>query len=283
MEATFTPFTAAAKLARWLDAAAGAGHFQRFPVDVDDVALAVGAQLGWADQIVEIGKANIPGFEGGLFYVEERQGWVLLYNEQITSEGRIRFTKGHELGHYLLHRVQQTEFRCTEADMVDWSSNMNQEMQADEFAGHLLMPLGHFRDGLGDGAVDLHQLSDKSAQFGVSLTAASLRWVKSTPASAVLILSRDGFMDWAVPSDRALKNGAFFKTRTTVCPVPAASLTAAKMTEKGGEIVAANVWFANAHPAARLKEMTLACDNYGSTLTLLCLSPNDQVWPPWGS
>ena len=130
MHAPFTPFTAAAKLSHWLDAAARAGHFQRFPVNVDDVAASVGPQLGWPDKIVEIGKANIPGFEGGLFYVEERQGWVMLYNETITSEGRIRFTKGHELGHYMLHRGQQTEFRCTQGDMLHWSADADQEMQA---------------------------------------------------------------------------------------------------------------------------------------------------------
>lgn len=282
MAAPFTPFTAAAKLTHWLDAAARAGHFRRFPVVVDDIAASVGAQLGWSDHIVEVGKANIPGFEGGLFYIEERAGWVLLYNENITSAGRIRFTKAHELGHYLLHREQQTEFRCTQGDMLHWSGDANVEMQADEFASHLLMPLTHFREGLGDGAVDFHQLGDKSDTFGVSLTAAALRWVKSTAASAVLILSKDGFMDWAVPSDRALKNGAFFRTKASPCEIPGASLTAAGTTERGGQQVGAAVWFPHADSAAKLKELTIVCDNYGSTLTILCLSPNEKVWPPWG-
>ena len=281
MPAQFTPFTAAAKLTHWLDAVSRAGHFRRFPVQVDDIAASVGAQLGWPDHIVEVGKANIPGFEGGLFYVEERAGWVLLYNEDITSQGRIRFTKAHELGHYLLHRSVQTEFRCTQSDMLHWSADVNHEMQADEFASHLLMPLTHFRDGLGDGAVDFHQLGDKSDTFGVSLTASALRWVKSTTASAVLILSKDGFMDWAIPSDRALKNGAYFKTKASPCEIPAASLTAAGTTERGGQEIGAAVWFPHADHAAKLKELTIVCDNYGNTLTLLCLSPNEKVWPPW--
>lgn len=282
MTAPFTPFTAAAKLTHWLDALARAGHFRRFPVEVDDIAASVGAQFGWPDHIVEVGKANIPGFEGGLFYIEERAGWVLLYNEDITSAGRVRFTKAHELGHYLLHRGVQTQFRCTKGDMLHWSSDVNVEMQADEFASHLLMPLTHFREGLGDRAVDFHQLGDKSDFFGVSLTATALRWVKSTPASAVLILSKDGFMDWAVPSDRALKNGAFFKTKASPREMPAASVTAAGITERRGQDIGAAVWFPHADGAAKLKELTLVCDNYGSTLTLLCLSPGEKVWPPWG-
>lgn len=281
MTAQFTPFTAAAKLTHWLDAAARAGHFRRFPVEVDDIASSVGSQLGWSDPILEVGKANIPGFEGGLFYIEERAGWVLLYNEKITSEGRVRFTKAHELGHYLLHRTLHKQFECTEDDMLHWSPDMNVEMEADEFASHLLMPLTHFREGLGEGGVDFNQLGDKSDGFGVSLTAAALRWVKSTSASAVLILSKDGYMDWAIPSDRALKNGAFFKTRSTTCEIPAGSLTAAGITERCGQEVGASVWFTHADPAAKLKELTVVCDNYGSTLTLLNLSPNEKVWAPW--
>ncbi len=281
MDAPFTSFSAAAKLTHWLDAAARAGHFRRFPVNVDDLAGSVGQQLGWPDKILEVDRANIPGFEGGLFYIEERAGWVLLYNEDISSEGRIRFTKAHELGHYMLHRGLQTEFRCTESDMLHWSSDPDQEMQADEFAGHLLMPLTHFREGLGDGAVNFHQLGDKSETFGVSLTAAALRWVKATSSSALFILSRDGFMDWAVPSERALKNGVFFKTKSVTREIPAGSVTASGLTEKSPQPIPASTWFPHADPSATLNEMTVVCDNYGSTLTLLCLSPNERVWPPW--
>ncbi|WP_332744493.1 hypothetical protein [Hydrogenophaga sp.] len=127
------------------------------------------------------------------------------------------------------------------------------------------------------------QLSDKSDAFGVSLTAAALRWVKSTHASAVLILSRDGFMNWAVPSDRALKNGAFFRTKGAPREIPAASVTAASGSERIGQTLAATVWFPSADLNATVKELTVVCDNYGSTLTLLCLSPNEKVWAPWST
>ncbi|MGE0201914.1 MAG: hypothetical protein AB7P76_13235, partial [Candidatus Melainabacteria bacterium] len=59
-------------------------------------------------------------------------------------------------------------------------------------------------------------------------------------------------MDWAVPSERALKNGAYFKTKASACEVPAASLTAAGVSERGGQEVAAQVWFSHADRAAKL-------------------------------
>jgi hypothetical protein len=34
----------------------------------------------------------------------------------------------------------------------------------------------------------------------VSLTAAILKWLEFTPESALLVCSRDGFIDWAVSS-----------------------------------------------------------------------------------
>jgi hypothetical protein len=37
-------------------------------------------------------------------------------------------------------------------------------------------------------------------RYGVSLTAAILKWLEFTPESALLVCSRDGFIDWAVSS-----------------------------------------------------------------------------------
>jgi Zn-dependent peptidase ImmA (M78 family) len=58
-----------------------------------------------------------------------------------TSKGRINFTLGHELGHYLLHRHLSPEgFRCSSRDMLDWKSEHGQiEAQANpQPSPHLL-------------------------------------------------------------------------------------------------------------------------------------------------
>ena len=107
---------------------------------MDELALWVGSELKCKDPIVEVEAADIRNFEGGLFFVEERNGWVLLYNQSLQSAGRIRFTKAHELGHYLLHRKNQDSFECTQADMVRWGPKEKvMEYQADEFASNLLI------------------------------------------------------------------------------------------------------------------------------------------------
>lgn len=283
---TFTPSTAAIRLTHWLDAAEAAG-LQRFPVDVEQLALSVGKELKWPDPIFKVAAADIPTFEGGLFHMGD-QGWALLYNRSLTSTGRIRFTQAHELGHYLVHRLAQEQFECSQADMVHWGPEQRSiEAEADEFASNLLMPMKQFRACTSSSIIDFEILSDASTKFGVSLTAAALRWIRSTEQSAVLVLSRDGFMDWAISSDKARSNGAFFKTKGRVVGLPAGSLAADETvgSSRAGERIGLDTWFEHAHPDAAAREMKLVCENYGYTLTLLNLSPGDKVWAPreWGA
>jgi len=282
----FTPSTAAILLTHWLDALEATGA-QRFPVNVEDLALHVGRELKWADQIFKVEAANIESFEGGLFHIKD-QGWALLYNERLRSPGRVRFTQAHELGHYLLHRLAQEVFQCSQSDMVHWGSDQREmESQADEFASNLLMPMKQFRACTTGSVIDFDMLSEASTKFGVSLTAAALKWIRSTDQSAVLVLARDGFMDWSISSDKARANGAFFRTKGRVVALPAGSIAADDSVAscRAGESVSLDTWFPHGHPDAVAREMKLVCENYGYALSLLHLSPGDKVWGPreWGS
>ncbi|MDM0010635.1 ImmA/IrrE family metallo-endopeptidase [Variovorax sp. J22G73] len=239
-----TPAKAATRLSHLLDFASQAGHFQRFPVNVEQLALDIAGQFRFKDPVLTVQAVDLKTFEAGLFRVDD--GWALLYSERIRSTGRVRFSQAHELGHYLLHREKQESFECSEKDMVAWGSPEQQiEAQADEFASSLLMPLNHLRQRIDETRVDFRMIGECADVFGVSLTAAALRWVSATLESAVLILSRDGFVDWAVSSDRARKNGAFFRTRGRVNELPAGSLAAdsCRVTEKAGCTVGARTWF----------------------------------------
>lgn len=278
----FSPNSAAIRLTHWLDAAEAAG-LERFPVPVETVAREVGQILKWPDPILEFKAVGVATFEGGLFHLEDRNGWALLYNNKLSSPGRVRFTQAHELGHYLLHRLQQDSFECSQADMVHWGSNQkSMEAQADEFASALLMPLKQFRNCVDSNQIEFDMLSAASDMFGVSLTATCLRWIRATEESAVLVLSRDGFIDWSVSSDKARANGAYIRTRGQVVELPTHTIAADNSVEscRAGSSISLNTWFEHAHRNSIVREMKVHCDNYGYTLTLLHLSGGDKVWAP---
>jgi hypothetical protein len=176
------------------------------------------ASSAGADPITQVQAANIKGFDGALFPGDGRKEWLLLYNEAVSSPGRVRFTQAHELGHYILHRQLRESFQCSDADMLNWSKDDKDiEGQADLFASYLLMPLDDYRKQV-TATVDLDLLGHCADRYGVSLTAAILKWLQYTDEKAVLVMSNDGFINWAWSSEPAAKAGAFFRTRNNVIP-----------------------------------------------------------------
>ncbi|MGH8073118.1 MAG: ImmA/IrrE family metallo-endopeptidase [Lysobacter sp.] len=276
-----TPSKAAYRLTHVLNLVSAAHGHARFPVDVIELAKEAANIFHWPDPITDVQAASIANFEGALYPDESRQKWLLLYNDRLKSSGRIRFTQAHELGHYLLHREQRAQFECTPDDMLEWTDDeTNLEGQADSFAATLLMPLDDFRQQVGE-ATELDALSQAADRYGVSLTAAILRWLGHTPTKAVLVVHRDGFINWAWSSTSAAHAGAFFRTRNRVVEVPQGSLAANHHLphERHGIDVPANVWFPHADADLALREMKITADQYDSTMSLLVLPRAASVWP----
>ena len=282
MADALTPQRAATRLVKVLEAVSLAHGTPRFPVDVPALALETANIFGWTDPITEVQSADIKGFDGALFPGADRKEWMLLYNGSVSSPGRVRFTQAHELGHYVLHRAQKDEFECSDEDMHNWTQDdKDMEGQADMFASYLLMPLDDFRKQM-TGPVTLDALGLCADRYGVSLTAATLKWLQYTDEKAVIVVSNDGFMGWAWSSDPASKAGAFFKTRKNVIPVPSGSLAANSEVrhDREGQTMSASIWFPHADPRIPVREMKLQADRYGTVITLLHLPRSADVWPP---
>lgn len=275
MSPTLTPERWAFEITHVLNTVLGAEHF---PIDIVNVAREYSAQKFPDDPLIRVMGDSLPGFDGALFKVpNQKKGWAIIYNSAIRSTGRINFTLGHELGHYLLHRIAYPDgIRCGSQDFVQWDSAHGQiEHQANVFAANLLMPLDDFRRQVApDSKIDLDLLSHCADRYRVSLIAAALRWLSYTFKRAILVVSRDGYILWARSSEYALKTGAYFRTSAGPIAIPDASLAA---TRGGGEAKAvkqhdAGVWLKE--PAM---EMTVLSEQYDFAVSLLLL-PNDP--PP---
>lgn len=274
----FSPPRAANTLSRILTTFSEAHGTPRFPVNVKELALGCGEIFGWEDKITEVQAASIPGFEGCLFANNKK--WLLLYNDTVLP-GRVRFTQAHELGHFILHRMLQDSFQCSNEDMRNLSEDERDiEAQADRFSSYLLMPIDDYREQINT-QVDIELLSHCADRYGVSLTASVLKWIDFTDEKAAIVMSKDGFIDWAWSSKAAKKSGAYFMTRGNVIPIPDRSLAAdtSITNERKGVKVPASIWFKHADKDMHLREMKVYSDQFDSVLTLLYLPQSADVWP----
>ena len=99
------------------------------------------------------------------------------------------------------------------------------EKEADTFAAYLLMPLHDFRARIHpDAKPTIDDLSDCATRYGVSLTAAVLRWLEYTNRRSLFIVSNDDYAIWAKASGPAFRSGRFIRTRNTMYELPPASL-----------------------------------------------------------
>ncbi len=271
MTSAFSPERWAFEITHVLNAVFGADHF---PIDVPAVAKEYTSQKFPDDPIVRVVGDDLPGFDGALFKAPAgKKGWGIFYNDRIRSEGRINFTLGHELGHYLLHRILYPDgIRCGEQDVVQWDSEFGQiEHQANVFAANLLMPLDDYRRQIAPSVrVSLDLIAHCADRYRVSLIAATLRWLSYTQKRAVLVVSREGFILWARSSSAALKTGAFFRTSAGPIEIPAASLAARLNIVLSGTEASdhdANIWFAEP-----VTEMVVLAEQYDFVIFVVASS-----------
>lgn len=277
MTTAFSPERWAFEITHVLNTVLGPEHF---PIDVSQVALEYSRQRFPDDPVISVQGDDLPGFDGALFKAKAgRKGWGIIYNDAITSRGRINFTLAHEFGHYLLHRIAYPNgFQCGQQDVVRWDSEYGQvEHQANVFAANLLMPLDDFRRQIPDKAkVDIDMLCTCAERYKVSLMAAVLRWLGYTEKRAVLVVSRDGFILWARSSKPALRTGAYFKTSAGPIEIPASSLPLnAHLLVDGRGTIAHDrgAWLKEP-----VRETTIFAEHYDFSLSLLLLEDERPVY-----
>lgn len=268
------PLKEAARITQMLDHVLGADRFDRGPVDIIRLALEYSRQVAPQTPIHEVVERNIPGCVGALVYGEAKpHQWGIMYHLG-QSKGRRSFTVGHEFAHYILHRQLIEEdgsfdggIYCDENAVVRRGGS-GIEQDADEFAAALLMPLHDFRrQQPAHAKVDFDVLRRLAKRYGVSLTAAVLRWLEYTETRAIMVISNEGFAHWAKPSGPALKSGRFIRTKNSVYELPSQAFAARRDYSNGaltGIMQQAGVWFSEP-----VHEMCFRSDRYDQEITVL--------------
>lgn len=253
----------------------------RFPVRIAEIAPDYSRNVFPNEPITLVRGQDFQGkFEGALVPNEKRNEWAIFFDSGHASKGRINFSQAHEFGHYLAHRhFSGQPFYCSRRDMWGWDTAYGQmEAEANQFASFVLMPPDDFRLQTADfRRPTLAQFEPIRQRYEVSLTAAVLNWLKDTKRRAMLVVSRDGFIDWSWGSEALFKSGVFFKARQMTIQVPDASLAALGRRSGLTEIEhAAGIW----NPTEPVFESAVFSEYHDMTLSLLIYpgSGADQ-WP----
>lgn len=220
-------------------------------------------------------------FEGALAPLPKSGKWAILYNPNIVSAGRINFTLAHELGHYFVHRqLSPAGFECGEKQVLGVDRDMERrriEQEADAFASYLLMPMNDYRDQIGRNDMTLELLRQCADRYGVSMTAAAIKWLDITPKCAALVVATNGFVLWCWRSTSAKKRRIYFPSGMEL---PAASLAAqpglALPNSHRGRVLDRSVWGSTTD----VREMAIFADRYEMTISLLVFDEDEAVSVP---
>ena len=255
---------------------------ERFPVDVEQLALEYSKQRYPDPHIARIERLDAASFEGCLKANADRSRWLIAYSAAHGSPGRVRFTVAHEFGHYLLHRSLQALFECTDSDIYDWDSPARRmEAEADTFASYLLMPLDDFRSQLGANTISLEFLEHCRSRYGVSRMAAALKWIEIAPRRALVVVARDGFLLWARANEAAFKSGAYLATRRRTIEVPSRSLLADIDAGSTASLAvqSARIWFPREPQSMAVTELAIRVGGpYPYVLGILMLPEAQKPW-----
>lgn len=244
----------------------------RFPVDVHQIAMEYSKRFN--DPVLKIVAADVTNFEGALAPLRKKGGWAILYNPLIRSSGRINYTLGHEWGHYLCHRERVPGgFQCGETDVLGGTREL--EREADRFASYLLMPLTDFRAQIGNQPMNLDLLRHCADRYGVSFTAAALKWLESTRLCAAVVVATNGFVLWGRRSAAAQRARIYFPSGMEL---PDGSLAAAgdSLTAAEGVNLPAGVW--GNRPT---REVAIFADHYEMTISLLVFEEHGVLPEGW--
>lgn len=280
-----TPCGWAIHLSKLVKQVHDAHGLDRFPINVADIARDYSRNVFPQAPISLVeGRSLSKKFEGALVPRPDGSGeWGIFYNSAISSPGRINFTLGHELGHYLLHRqLSGDAIYCAKRDMWKWDSEYGRmEAEANQFASYLLMPLDDFRlqvDGLSRPSVLDFELI--RGRYDVSLTAAILKWLEITSKRAMIVVSRDGYIDWSRSSTPLLKSGVFFRAKQEVIALPEGSLAGRQDSGEqasNGEMLKAGVWAVDED----VFESTIYSDYHDMAISLLIYPKNPPGRAGW--
>lgn len=167
--------------------------------------------LAWARGVL-VREGPIGGAEARLT-VRGRHG-VITVSSRVENRHRRRYAIAHEIGHFEMHRGESQLTVCVEADIdrrfgTKYESAMRREVDANEFASHLLIPEKIALPLVTGVKPSMKVAKSLGDDFDVSLTAAALAYMRMCNDICAIVYSKDGLVKWFAPSKDFRELGFF--------------------------------------------------------------------------
>jgi hypothetical protein len=164
----------------------------QLPPKVDLYQLASDLKLS----IVEVDSQS---FDGALLRSSQNSSGRVLVRRGIREGGRKRFTIAHEIGHYIMHGVQQMP--CSSRVIEGWRIGQPApEREADIFASELLLPTSDVTLHINKRWPSMKIVSDIAEHFGASMMAAARKFCDVAPQACAVVWSSQRQIRWFHPS-----------------------------------------------------------------------------------
>lgn len=242
------------------------------PVDVLGIARTEGIELAAGDYGDE--------FSGRIEYHADEGKFILFHPDLAFSQypNRVRFSVGHELGHYFLeHHRELLLAGAAHNSTTDFICDEVLEREADEFAASLLIPQFALRAKMARRSfMTLAEVLKMADEWQSSATSSAIRYAKFTREACTVILSENGKILFGVTSEEAAALDFKFVARNRLVPdgVPTALVGSGKsiQNEIKGAGVGSDLWFPDRYRQTELWEESCRLGGTGRVLTMLSVS-----------
>lgn len=240
---------------------------EQLPIDPFDVARRLGIELRPLPK-------RAGGASGMLLRMGEQFG--ICYPTHVASDGFVRFSVAHEIGHYRLPGHAQAVLKSgTHQSRAGFQSDSKYEREADQFAAALLMPERSFRTAMATAGDGLGAMETLAAICRTSLEATAIRFVELSDDPMAVICSKEAHVQYTTMSDR-LKEFPKIEWIRRGARLPSNTVTAAfnadpELIECGAredDRSCLQDWFEGPYQQDILEEV-VGLGKYGKTLTVL--------------
>jgi hypothetical protein len=192
----------------------------------------------------------------------------IIVSERVTDECAIRFSIAHELGHFVLgHPSRPPSELCVGRPKLGDADARNYELEANAFAGELLMPSHLVRRWCEVSPVSMDIPRRIAREYNVSILASAIQFAELSSERCAAVFSAKREVMWTAPSatfEREIPRGKRIDPHSVAWDF----FVKGALDDEGAQPVPADAWL-DTSVEVDIVEHSIASPQHGTVLSLL--------------